>query len=147
MKLISLVHSKPENSSIWCFANIQLILVFFFCKKCHKWDVKIGVCTITGSRLVVNFSSSIHSNHRLLSNSTHSVGVYKQNNLERRQNRWPNVTFRTIRLAFRYDSAVNYCTDLSVNFETVSTICQHCNRTFRYEPPRLCCASKSVKLP
>ena len=85
---------------------------------------------------------------RIQSSSTRSVGAYAQNNLERQQNRRPNLTIRNERLAFRYDPTVDYAADVSVDFGTMSTVCQHCNALrFRHEPPGLCCASGKVKLP
>lgn len=60
----------------------------------------------------------------------------------------PNATITLERLAFRYDPTINYAADVSVDFGTMSTVCQHCNAfRFRHEPPGLCCASGKVKLP
>lgn len=66
----------------------------------------------------------------------------------RSQNRRSNVTIIYERLAFRYDPRVDYAADKSVDFGTMSTVCQYCNALrFRLEPPGLCCASGKVKLP
>lgn len=67
---------------------------------------------------------------------------------ERQQNRRSNVVIIYERLAFRYDTTVNYAGDKSVDFGTMSIICQYCNALrFRFEPTGLCCANGKVKLP
>lgn len=61
---------------------------------------------------------------RIQLSSTRSVGDNVQNNLERRQNKWPIVTIWCERLRFGYDSRIDYAADVSIDFGTVSTVCQ-----------------------
>ena len=66
----------------------------------------------------------------------------------RQQNIRSNVTITYERLAFRYDATVDYAGDKSVDFGTISIICQYCNALrFQLEPQGLCCANGKVKLP
>jgi len=104
---------------------------------------------LDANRIRISQARSIMTpEQRIQSSSTRSVGARAENYLERRQNRRPNVTIRYERLAFRYDPIVDYAADVSVNFGTMSTVCQHCNALrFRHETPGLCCASGKVKLP
>lgn len=85
---------------------------------------------------------------RLQSGSTRTTEGNRRHNVQRRTNRNSNTGVQYERLAFRYDSGVDYATDRSVDFGTMSIVCQHCNALrFRCEPPGLCCASGKVKLP
>lgn len=104
---------------------------------------------LEANRIRISQARSIMTpEQRIQSSSTRSVGDNVQRNLERRQNRRSNVTIRHERLAWRYDPTIDYATDISVGFGTMSTVCQYCNALrFQHEPPGLCCASGKVKLP
>lgn len=91
---------------------------------------------------------SMTPDQRLQSSLTRTPAGNERHNLQRRINRNSNNGVQYERLAFRYDSGVDYATDLSVNFGIMSIVCQYCNALkFRCEPQGLCCASGKVKLP
>lgn len=97
---------------------------------------------------ILQARSNMTPDERMQSSSTRTVRARAENDLERRQNRRPNGAAQYERLAFRYDSTVDYAADVSVNFGTMSTVCQYCNALkFSHETPGLCCASGKVKLP
>ncbi|GBP77630.1 hypothetical protein EVAR_45755_1 [Eumeta japonica] len=82
------------------------------------------------------------------SSSPRSVRAYTKRKLERRLNRQPKRIVQYERLAFRYDSTINYTADVSVEFGTMNTSCQYCDALgFQHEPPGLCCLNGKVKLP
>ncbi|GBP40167.1 hypothetical protein EVAR_20310_1 [Eumeta japonica] len=80
--------------------------------------------------------------------ATSKFRAYTNGKLERRPNKQLKRIVRYERLAFRYDSTINYAADVSVDFGTMNISCQYCDALrFQHEPPGLCCLNGKVKLP
>jgi hypothetical protein len=92
--------------------------------------------------------STMTPNQRRVARSSRTVVDNLLNNMQRRQNRRPNISIQYERLAFRYDAGIDYAADASVDFGTLSVICQYYNALrFPQESPGLCCVNGKIRLP